>query len=68
MGTAHRVFTGKPEGRRSLGRPKHSTKDSIKMDLQESEMEGVDWISVAWERDLWQSFVETLKKHQLPKR
>jgi len=29
----HRVLVGKPEGRRSLGRPRHRWEDNIKMDL-----------------------------------
>jgi len=31
----HRVLVGKPEGKRSLGRPKRRWEDYIKMDLQE---------------------------------
>ena len=31
----HRVLVGKPEGKRSLGRPRHRWEDNIKMDLQE---------------------------------
>ena len=31
----HRVFVGKPEGKRPLGRPRHRWEDNIKMDLQE---------------------------------
>jgi len=31
----HRVLMGKPEGKRSLGRPRHRWEDNIKMDLQE---------------------------------
>jgi len=30
-----RVFLGKPEGRRPLGRPRHRWVDNIRMDLQE---------------------------------
>jgi hypothetical protein len=30
----HRIFVGKPEGNRPLGRPRHF-KDNIKMDLRE---------------------------------
>jgi hypothetical protein len=32
---AHRALVGKPEGNRSLGRPRHRRGDNIKMDLQE---------------------------------
>jgi hypothetical protein len=31
----YRVFVGKPEGKRPLGRPRHRCEDNIKMDLQE---------------------------------
>jgi hypothetical protein len=31
----HRVLVGKPEGKRSLGRPRHRWEDNIKMDLEE---------------------------------
>ena len=34
-GVVHRVLVGKPEGKRSLGRPKRRWEDYIKMDLQE---------------------------------
>jgi hypothetical protein len=31
----YRILVGKPEGRRTFGRPRHRWKDSIKMDLPE---------------------------------
>ena len=31
----HRVLVGKPEGKRSLGRPRRRWEDNIKMGLQE---------------------------------
>ena len=31
----HKVLVGKPEGKRSLGRPARRWEDNIKMDLQE---------------------------------
>ena len=42
---------GKPEGKRSLGRPRRRSEDNIKMDLQEVGYGGVDWIDVAQKRD-----------------
>ena len=43
-----RVLVGKPEGKRPLGRPRHRWEDNnIKMDLQEVECEGMDWIDPA---------------------
>ena len=35
MGGAYRISVGKPEGRISLGRPRHRWEDNIKMDLKE---------------------------------
>jgi hypothetical protein len=32
---AYRVFAGKPEGKRPLGRPRRKWEDNIKMDIQE---------------------------------
>jgi hypothetical protein len=32
---AYRILVGKPEGTRSLGRPRHMWEDNIKMDLRE---------------------------------
>ena len=43
----YRVLMEKPEGKRSLGRPRLSWEDSIKMDLQEVGCGGMDWISLA---------------------
>jgi hypothetical protein len=31
----HRVLVGKPEGKRSLGRPRRRWEDNIKMDVEE---------------------------------
>jgi hypothetical protein len=37
----HRVFVGRPEGRRPFGRPRRRWEDNIKMDLQ--EVVGTGW-------------------------
>jgi hypothetical protein len=42
----YRVLVGKPEGNRTLGRPRRRCGDNIKMDLQEVEYEGMDWIDL----------------------
>jgi hypothetical protein len=43
----YRILVGKPEGKRSLGRPRRGWMNNIKMDLREIEWDGVDWIGVA---------------------
>ena len=47
----YRVLMGKPEGKRPLGRPRCRWEDSIKMELQEVECGGMDWIELAQDRD-----------------
>jgi hypothetical protein len=53
----YKVLVGKPDGRRSLGRPKHRWEDGIRMDLREIGLWGVDWIRLAQERDRWRAVV-----------
>jgi len=48
---AHWVLAGKPEGKIPLGRPRRRWEDNIKVDLQEIEYGGMDWIEMAQDRD-----------------
>jgi hypothetical protein len=43
---AYRLFVGKPEGKRALGRPRRRWVDNIKMDL----VEMVGWTGLVWPR------------------
>jgi len=56
----YRVLVGKPEGKRSLGRPRRRWEDNIKMDLQEVGCEGMDWIELAQDRDRWRALVNAV--------
>jgi hypothetical protein len=47
---ACRILVGKPEGRRSLGRPRRRWVDNIKMDLREIGWDGVVWTGLIWLR------------------
>ena len=42
----HRVLVGKPEGKRSLGRPRCRWEENIKMDLQEVVGTGWSWLRI----------------------
>ena len=62
----YRVLIGKPEGKRPLGRPRFRWQGNIKMDFQEVECEGMDWIDVAQVRDRWRALVNALVNFQVP--
>jgi hypothetical protein len=50
---ANRVFVGKPEGKRLLGRPLRRWEENIKKDLREIGWGDLDWINLAQDRDQW---------------
>ena len=47
----YRILVGKPESKRTLGRPRRRWNDNIKMDLQKVVFGGLDWINLAQDRD-----------------
>jgi hypothetical protein len=57
---------GKPEGKRSLGRPRCKWEDNIMMDLQEVGCGGVDWIKLAQDRDRWWALVNVVINLRVP--
>ena len=63
----HRVLVGKPEGKRSLGRPRRRWEDNIKTDLQEVGGSCGDWMELAQDRDRWRSLVRTVMNIRVPK-
>jgi len=56
----YRVLVGKLEGKRPLGRPRRRWEDNIKMDLQEVECGGMDWIELAQNRDRCRALVNAV--------
>jgi hypothetical protein len=45
--SVYRVLVVKPEGKRSLSRPRRRWEDNIKMDLREIGIDGENWIRLA---------------------
>jgi hypothetical protein len=62
----YRVLVGRPEGKRPVGRPKHSWEDNIKMDLREIGIDGANWIWLDKERVRWQAFMNTVMNPRFP--
>jgi hypothetical protein len=55
----YRVWVGKPEGKRPLGRQRRRWEDGITMDLRKIGWGSVEWIQLAQDRDQWQALVNT---------
>jgi hypothetical protein len=62
---SYRILVGTPEGRRTLGRPRHRWEDKIKMDLQEVGW-GMEWIELAHDRDRWRALVNAVMNLRVP--
>ena len=62
----YRVLVVKPEGKRPLGKPRRRWEVNIKMDLQEVECEGMDWIELAQHRARWRALVTAVMNLRVP--
>jgi hypothetical protein len=63
---AYSILVGKPVGKRPLGWPRCRWVDTIKTDLKEIGWDGMNWIDLAQDRDLWRTLVNTVKKLRVP--
>ena len=64
--SVYRVLTGKPEGKRPLGKHRRGWENNIKMDLQEVGCGGMDWIELAQDRDRWRALVNVVVSLRVP--
>jgi len=69
MGEGRGVYTvlvRKPEGKRSLRRPRSRWEDNIKMDLQEVGCGVMDWIELVQDRDSWRTLLNEVMNLRIP--
>jgi hypothetical protein len=64
--SAYRLWVGKPEGKRPLGRPRHRWVDNIRMDLGEEGCGDVDWIGLAKDKNRWRALVNSVLNLRVP--
>jgi len=57
---AYNVLVGRPEGRRPLGKSRRRWEDTIKMELLEVGLGGMDWNDLSQGRDRWQALVNVV--------
>ena len=50
---AFKILTGKPTGKRPLGRPRHRWEDSIRMNLKKIGINTRNWFDSAQDRVYW---------------
>ena len=59
-------FVGKPEGKRTLGRPRRRFVYNIKMDPSEIGWDGIDWIDLTQDRDQLWALMDTIMNLLVP--
>ena len=55
--SAFKILTGKPTGKRPLGRSSRRWEDNIRMELQEIRINASNWVDSAQDKDYWRALV-----------
>jgi hypothetical protein len=63
---AYRILARKPGGKRPLGRPRRRWVDNIKMHLRQMGWDGMDWIDLSQDRNLWRALLNTGMNFRVP--
>ena len=64
--SAFKILTGKPTGKRHLGRPRRRWKDNIRMDLEEIGINAGNWVDSAQDRNYWRALVNVALNLRVP--
>ena len=60
--SAFKILTGKPTGKKPLGRPRRRWEDNIRMDLENAG----NWVDSAQVRDYWRALVNAALNLPVP--
>ena len=64
--SAFKILTGKPTGKRPLGRPRRRWEDNIRMDLEEVDISAGNWVDSAQGRSYWRALVNAALNLRVP--
>ena len=64
--SAFKILTGKPTGKRPLGRPRRRCVDNIRMILEEIGINAGNWVDSAHDRDYWRALVNAALNLRVP--
>ena len=64
--SAFKILTGKPTGKRPLGRPRRRWEDDIRMDLEEIDINAGNWVDSAQDRNYWRALVNAALNLRVP--
>ena len=64
--SAFKILSGKPTGKRPLGRPRRRWEDHIRMDLEEIGINAGNWVDLAQDRDYWRALVNAALSLRVP--
>ena len=64
--SAFKISTGKPTGKRPLGRPRSRWEINIKMDLDKIGINAGNWVDSGQDRDYWRSLVNVALNLRFP--
>ena len=64
--SAFKILTGKPTGKRPLGRPRRRWEDNIRVDLEEISINAGNWVGSAQDRDYFRVLVSAALNLRVP--
>ena len=64
--SAFKSLTGKPTGKRPLGKPRRRWEDNIRMDLEAIGVSVGNWVGSAQDRTFWRALVNAALNFRVP--